>query len=325
MSFPLVFHSFLRSEVRIASILPSPLEKTVFTFHQLHRYCRFFKATQLVNRHISSHNSNPIVYGTALDFIASQSTAISFGLNIALVIKCAEDILGEYKKLSDAYNTLQSAIACEFPPRVFVKEVGIHLPPPLFALKFRLLRAQKQITIIIKALAVFLKQIFHLSLALCDAELLCRNDPYMKLYACTELACKWSTYFDGLRRDLFVLNEELENRKELIERLLKTLNIPSGDLKKLEELKVIANEIAPYGRPIHEVAKDAMRSFYRTGKITPIDLSVDLPKKIPPGYSSRGPAWRGEAIDEKTLSSPMQEKAHPFFNSLLKLFRTSKK
>ncbi len=94
---------------------PPFLHQTVAIFGKLHLYYRTFKQVRLFNKAAKNPaRGHPAIYGAALH-LAGDYTSIGYAVNVALITKCTEDLLREYREVSQAYLHLVDAVRWQYP------------------------------------------------------------------------------------------------------------------------------------------------------------------------------------------------------------------
>lgn len=319
-----VLRLVIQEELAIEHPFPPILETAVELLRKVHPYYRYYRRNQIGHKaNKTPLKGHPAIYGAALHLLHDYTQIGAYAVNLALITKCAEDLLFEYRQLDDHYHQLIESIHWKYPlyhPIQWKYEKGeegqVGSSPLYFVLECHAMRLVQQIMHITScALAVF-KQLFKLSMCLCDAHLLFNNDPHMYHEACTDLVAKWDHYVNELKTNQNQLVQEIENRQALANRLLKHLGI---DHKSISFIAQLNDKIKKWMKDnealltdIYHVAEETLDTIYVKGKITPlhIDLTAVHAAKPKIPYSRFAP-WAGQAVVIINDSSPVQS---PFKN-----------
>lgn len=308
----------IQEELQADRHLPPFLDEAVELFRKAHMYYRTYRHVQIdQNAYKDPSKGHPAVYGAALQLLGDYTTIGSYAVNIALVTKCAEDILKEYRQLDDDYQRLCEAIDWQYPLYHYVewkkeeKEsqeiISPYLPLMWQTQTMDMIRQILKITRC--ALDVFW-QIFKLSMCLCDAYLLCNDDPQIRYEACTELVAEWDLYQSQLQEDQKRLVEEIERGSELADRILTHLGVQDDSTSIVSQLKEKIEEFAEEAKDtlddMYNVAEETLDTIYVKGKITPLHINLTaINAAVPKVPYSRFPPWGGREM-AISISAPSE-------------------
>lgn len=308
----------IREELKADYPLPPFLDQTVDLFRKVHIYYRTYKYT-LMHEKASKNKSkgHPAVYGAALHLVGDYTSIGSYALQVALVTKCTQDLLQEYRQLSESYQKFRHTVKKQYPIYQHVewkKEKIVSkatLSPSLYlTLRVRIIGVMRQMLKITRCTLEIFKQMFKLSMCLGDACLLFNKDPQMRYEACTELVAKWDQYQNQLKDDKKLLAEELEKSSELADHILKKMGVKKDSTFIIDELKKTMESLSEESDglldDIYAVAEETLDTFYVKGKITPLHIDLALGKLAPPALPyGRFPPWAGQKV---VLDTPARTK-----------------
>jgi hypothetical protein len=315
----------IREEIGIQQ-LPPFLDQTVEVFNKVHLYYRTFKqATFLRKAAQDPSKGNPAVYGAALHLLGDYTSIGSYAVNVALVTKCAQDLLQEYRNLSVDYNVLCQTIKWQYPLYYPIewkrgKPDAQSILSPSFYLSWHVqeMGFVRQILKITRCALHVFWQLFKLSMSLCDAYLLLNGDSQARYEGCTELIAEWDNYQKHLKESQKFLMKEIEKGSQLADRILEHLAIKNNSSSILAQLKPIIQGLKIDSQTSHDLFETFQETWdivYAKGKITP--LHIDLaegtaaPSTLPHG---RFPPWAGQQVE---LIKTKTENSAPFnINSL---------
>ncbi len=308
-----------------ADQFPPFLNEAVELFSKAHLYYRNYKQIR-INQNAARDPSkgNPAVYGAALHLLSDYTTIGSYALNVALIIKCTEDLLREYRQLGEDYHTLYHTIDWHYPLYYAVEwnqeaKKTHPLSPSLSLLwQVQIMGWVRQILQITRCASVVFWQMFKLSMCLCDAYLLLEKDSQTRYEACTELVAEWDNYQTQLKEDQKLLVEELDKGYELADRILTRLGANKDSHFIIDQLK---QKIGKFAEGTEEVLEDfydrveeTLDTAYIKGKIAPLHLNLDEGNAAAPTLPySRFPPWAGQPI----VIAPPAKFLHPSLDSAL--------
>lgn len=291
-----------------SDLLPPFLDVSIELFSKAHIYYRIYKQTRM-NQNIARDPSqgNPAVYGAALQLASDYTTIGSYAVNIALVTKCTEDLLQEYRRLSEDYQRLRHTIDWQYPlyHSVDWKRKGNSnrlLSPSLSILwQIQIMGRVEQILKIIRCALDVFWQLFKLSMCLCDVYLLLDGDSQTRYTACTELVADWNDYQNQLKEDHKCLVEELEKGCDLADRILTRLGIEKDSDFIIDQLKQeigkCAQETEQVLENLYDRADETLDTVYIQGVITPLHINLTEGSATAPILPyDRFPPWAGQAI-----------------------------
>lgn len=306
----------LREEIQENYSLPSFLDETVDFFRKAHIYYRTYKYTKIhENASQDSSRGHPAIYGAALQLIGDYTSIGAYAINVALVTKCAQDLLEQYRLLGKDYQKLCQAVNWQYPlyyPIEWQKEKKTSsevLSPSLYLnWQVHIMGWIRQIQKITRCTLDVFWQMFKLSMCLCDAYLLFNDDPQTRYIACTELVAEWDQYQDQLKENQKRLAKEIEKSRPFIDHLLEQLGIEKKSSFIIDQLKetfeTISEATEDVLEDIYDVAVETVDTVYAKGKITPLHIDLAegnaIAPALPPG---RFPPWAGQTV---TLAPPAQ-------------------
>ena len=302
----------VEEQVQTWNHFPDLFTKGVTFFQKARIYYRSFKHIQYQKEAVENpQKGNPAVYGAAIDFIAQFHSITECALYIALIVKFTQDILLEYKNLKDQYEQLRSTWKNEYPFHRTVTWpshrshliLSILFPPSAsLAWKMRLANTVHKIKHMTHTLWAILCQMFKISMISCDVYYLLKGDLAIRYEACTELVAKWDDYKDFLKGNEKVLLEKLEGKKEIATRLFTKLGISETIVTVTEKLKALfTTEIPSTSGALNHLSdalKQARKSVYVKGKITPFEIGIPQQDPIfPRTHPYRYPPWGGQTLE----------------------------
>jgi hypothetical protein len=303
--------------------LPPFLDQVVEMFSQAHLYYRTSKQARIFNKASEdSLQGHPAVYGAALHLVGHYTSIGSYAINVALVTKCTEDLLREYRQLSDDYQALCQAFTWQFPLYEPIEwkqgrtDAQAQLSPSLSLFsQIKIVGFIRQIHKINRCTLHGIWQSFKLSMCICDAHLLLNGDRQARYEACTELVAEWENYKKQLKEDKKRLLEEIEKGSTIVDRILQKMGTTENTSTLLKNLKqkigVLANVSESLIDHLYEVGGDTLDSVFVKGKITPLNIILAVkkaPLNLPQG---RFPPWGGQEVE--AIATPDAE------NSILDL------
>lgn len=315
--------------------LPPFLDKAIELFSKAHIYYSTFKLIEILDKSSKdSSEGNSAIYGAALHLVGDYTSIGSYALNVALAIKCTEDLLREYRHINGSYQTFCHAVKWQYPIYHSIEwkqntkdeHAQSVLPPSFYLLRqVQIMGFTKQILKIIQCALDVFWQAFKLSMSLCDAYLLLNGDSRARYEGCTELIADWSKYKKQLKEDQTRLLEEIEKGCGLADRILNHIGatkdssfVIAGLKQKIEKLAENAGEVV---EDLHDVAEGTLDTIYTPGKITPLRINLAVVKKAIPPALPRGrfPPWGGDQVvlsDLKNLTDSSQSSGSNFLSSI---------
>lgn len=300
-----IVQEVIREEVQVNSYpLPPFLYKAADLFNKAHIYYRMYKHAKIYeNAAKNPLNGRPEIYGAALQLLGDYTSIGSYAVTVALVTKCVEDILQEYRQLSEDYQEFQQAISRSYPlyqPLDWKRGKKIsQIPvPPSFYLYWQI-KVNGRIKQLIKVIQCTFKvfwQTFKLSMCLCDAYLIFNNDPQTRYEACTELMANLNHYWKQLKENQKRLLEEIENGCKLADHILIRLNLKKDSTFIIHQLKGKIEEFAEKTfKNIYDVTGETLDTFYTKGKIVPLHINFSKNNaKLPLIPLGQFPPWGGQ-------------------------------
>ncbi len=316
--------------------LPPYLDETIKLFHILHLYYRTFKQVRLFAKADKNPlKGHPAVYGAALHLIGNYTSLGSYAIHIALVTKCAEDMLREYRELSQTYRRLKEAIRWQYPiyqpvewKRKTPKTVQRLLTPSLYLFwRVRSMNIVRQVFKIIKYASLVLWQTFKLSMCLKDAYLLLNGESQAQYEACTELVGEWEEYQTQLKENQGCLLEEIGKGRSLANRILTRMNatktLPFILEALAQQVKKSAGQVKGLLDDAYAVGEEVLDSVFVKGKLTFLNVNLEEGQAIPFILPlARFPPWAGQRVD--IIIAPPKEKvdrlAAPMINKPIQNF-----
>lgn len=312
-----ILRDSIQEELQLDQPLPPYLDETVELFRKVHIYYRTYRHIQIhQNADQDPSKGHPAVYGAALQLLGDYTTIGSYAVNVALVTKCAEDLLKEYRQLDDDYQRLCEAIEWKYPLYHHVewkeekKETQNLFSPYLtVAWQTQSMEIVRQILKITSCALDVFWQMFKLSMCLCDAYLLCNDDPQIRYEACTELVAEWDQYQSLLKEDQKRLVEEIEKGSELADRILTRLGVQDDSTSIVNQLKEKIEELAEEAEEtlddLYNVGEETLDTVYVKGKITPLHINLTaVNAEIPTFPYSRFPPWGGREMSLSVSQPP---------------------
>lgn len=322
--------STIREELQTDHPLPPLLDLTIDLFRKANIYYRTYKFALIHNKASKDPSKgHPAVYGAALHLIGDYTTIGSYAINVALVTKCTQDLLLEYRQLSKSYQKFWHTVQRKYPIYQHVEwkrenKSSYALLSPSLHLKMhiRMMDLTKQIRKITRCALEVLKGMFKLSMSLSDAYLLFNKDPQMRYEACTELVAKWDEYQSQLKEDGKRLAEEIEKGSSLADRILKKMGMKKDTTFIIDELKqtmkVAAEETKEVLDDAYNAAQDAIDAIFVNGKITSLQINLAEGKSAAPALP-RGPfpPWGGQRmiLDHSESSKSPAKRTKGLLNS----------
>lgn len=289
------------------SQIPAILDHAVDLIGKAHLYYRTYKQILILDRaNRDPAQENPAIYGAALDLLADYTSIGFYAVNVALITKCAEDLLREYRQLKNDYLLFYQAITWQYPIyRSIAWQCGkteVQFSPSFHLFwQTQVMGLINQILRITCYALLVLKQTFKLSMVLCDARLLLKHDPQARLEACTELISDWRKYQTQLKEEQRRLLEEIEKGSLLADRILQHMGLTRNSAYIISGLKnrveVFAQDVKESLDDLYEVGEETVDTFYVKGKITPLHIDLSEGKAAPsPIPRGRFPPWAGQEV-----------------------------
>lgn len=295
------------------SPLPPLLNPTLGILCKAHLFYSTYKLGSSIQKPRKPLEGNPAVYGAALLFTADYAP-LGYALNIALVAKCAQDLLRGYRQISLSTEKLINVIRSRYPVYHSVewreekaKRSRFFLPSTYYIRQLQITRLIAKIQQIFAHLRSILWQTFQLSMAMADAYLVLTGDQRARFYSFTELVADWDKYRTELENDKKRLLEDIQSQTNVADRILKEIHAPKsceaviGQLQT--ELKKESESEEGLLNDLREAFFDTVKTFYVPGKITAmrIDFSEGkaAPAALPPGQY---PPWGGQKMKKVTTA-----------------------
>jgi hypothetical protein len=297
----------IREEINIDQ-LPPFLDEAAELLSKAHLYYRGYKQMQ-INQNAARNPSkgHPGVYGAALHVVSDYTTIGAYAVNLALVTKCTEDLLREYRQLSEEYQRLCHTIDWQYPlyhPVEWKREAKNtqSLSPSLSLLwQVQIMGWVRQILKITRCALVVFWQMFKLSMCLCDAYLLLNGDSQTRYEACTELVAEWDSYRNQLKEDQKRLVRELEKGCDLADRILTRLGAERDSSFIIDRLKQkiekFTGEAEEVLAGLYDRGIETLDMAYIKGKIAPLHIDLAESTAVAPALPyGRFPPWAGQAV-----------------------------
>lgn len=290
--------------------LPPFSNEVLSLLSQAHIYYRTYKYEKISQKASKDPSQgHPAVYGAALQLLGDYTSIGSYAINIALVAKCTENLLGEYRQLSESYQKLCQTTDWQYPiyhPIKWKQETKTPqnlLSPSLFLTwQIQAMGWMNQILRVKNCSLDVFRQTFKLSMSLCDAYLVLNDDPQMRYAACTELAANWNGYLNQLKENQKYLLEEIKKRSDLTDRILSELDAEEDSSSIIDQLNAefkdfLAEQAEKMLEDIQDVAEETLDTFYVKGKITPLHIDLTEGKNATPALPhGRFPPWTGQTV-----------------------------
>jgi hypothetical protein len=309
-------HQTVFEQAQIDYQIPPCVEPITKIFGHAHRFYRVFKYDRLLQHANQQGRGHPAVYGAALHLVGDFTTWGAYALKVALIAKCAEDLLHQYQNLHLSFCRLKSTIDQRFPhspPDLFkssIPQKNVYLSPAfqlqissqVILLKYRLLN-------IFNACLEVLIETFKLSMCMQDTYLLTQGNPQAQYEACTELVGDWDRYFSQLQNDTLYLKEQIFKKKELTNRILTKLETDRNAEKILRHLDLMNPQSPPSSTPstwntVAEAIGRTTDAILPAGRVSAIHIDLgegqDFVPALPP---ARYPPWGGQIIHHPTPSA----------------------
>lgn len=286
-------------------------------FSKPYLYYRSFRFLSFIQQPQDVPTKNAAaIKGAALHLLSDFTTIGNYALQIALIAKCAEDLIQEYRKLGDCYQQLRQTVYWQYPSYEPIKKKEISaLPPWLILRKKELQSLIGQMRRIIQAVGEILRQGCRLSIRLYEAYLLFNGDQQVQYEGCVELIAEWNRYQDQLQNNYQRLIEELQKGSKLADRIFIRLGKPAKTEEIIEKLRQSFNHIgnisSDWIKDCKQAAVETLDSVYIDGKMTPLHINFQFKPKSPHSLSLSFPAWAGQQLPKPPPSSPMS----PIFSS----------
>lgn len=319
--------------------LPFFLEEATGLFQRAHLYYRSFRQVKIHEQAAQNPlQGHATIYGAALHLLSDYSSIGGLAIQIALVTKCTEDLLKEYRCLNENYQMLCDALTVQYP--VYQSLNWTEQTPPFGCVvsssfylrwKIKMIRFTSRLQRIIQCLGLVFWQCFKTGMVLCDAQLLLTHDSQARFEGCTELVAYWQDYQQQLEDDRDLLLEEIEKGSELFDRILNKLGISMVD--STSALSQLKQEFQELEEPIQEIwddmsyiAEETLDSIYIPDKITPFHIDLSIGKAQDPALPDGiYPPWGGECIEIEAKEDLTMDKPPLTQNQLFSLSMKSLK
>lgn len=276
-----------------------PFQRLVSILREPYSCYRSFRFTALFQGSRGGPSQNAaFIQGIALHVLGDFTKIGSFALRIILAVKCAEDLLEEYRKLGDCYKKLQQTLSCQYPAYELISKKQISILPPFLLLRQRELQGViEQIGKVTRAVLDMNAQGLRLGMRLYEAYLLFSGDPQTRFEGCVELVAEWDRYQELLKKDCRRFMEELQKKSGLADRILSHLG---QEIKTEGIIKMLQEAFDKIG---NNWLKDGKEAFLKTldsvfpvgGKMTPLHIRFSPgSKSSSPLPSSPFPTWAGQ-------------------------------
>lgn len=296
----------LIDQLHIEYPIPPLLDDVIQIFFKVHMYYKAFQFAYISQEAgINPLQAHPAIFGAALQLLGDNTTIGALAVNAALVVKCAEDILQEYRELMDAYQNLCEVFNWSYPTYEHVtvlkdsQELHGIIPPFIYLFWYgHCVSFLTQLEKMIIAAAIAVSRIFRISMCQYDAYLLFIGDTQARFEACTELVADWSRYREQLLTDTSFLFDKIEQSSAFADRIFERLGVKSTSSTFLAELR--GQAASWQDSKEMEIVKDVLgisiNSVYLEGK-NPLTFTPQL--RDHQGHVSilpedRFPPWGGE-------------------------------
>jgi len=299
--------STVKEEADRSYHVPWPVHTISRFFESCHHVYWSFKQYRWFRNHDRTQG-NPVVYGAALHLISSCSTTIENAIKIGLVAKCATDLLFHYRKVHEAYQNLGHAIRGKYPHSPRWQWSCLHngsylllVPSLALSLKIYTTKWLEAVSKVLICTGRLFKEMFELSMRSRDIYLLTQSDDLARFRAYSETFAEWDEYRKKMGENTQFLQEELDKRKELADRIMQKIGLES---RSANFLAMIAQAIGRTTYAVVENGAEFLEPIFTSGKITPITFAVDIPHtpELPPG---RYPPWIGHVPMPKPEGAPL--------------------
>lgn len=308
--------------------LPPLVTSSVNAFTTAHLYWRSIKYYQIVRKAEQREKAvegNAVVYG-ALIYGASQTSDVAkILLKIALVAKCAEDVIQCYSKVHKAYKNLKKAVSLPYP--IYEKSKWSKQPQRL-PFSQQMQRTQEQFLQVVSCMSLLVQELFELSMRLRDVYLLSKQDSLTQYTACVEGIANLNKYWSRITKDSMFLMNELKKHDKWARAIVD--KVPENSV--LTKLKASLDQISPHmprnSKEIVRAAEEFVEPIYIPGKVTSMRLTFNDPIHQPTLPARRTPPWSGKKVVKaskqkpKTESITMQKALQAITKNPKKLFHT---
>ncbi len=294
--------------------LPVFVHQTIDLIGKGHLYFRAYKYGKTYEKS-SLHplKEHSAVYGAIFHLLGEMTSIGSYAVTVALITKCAEDLLQGYRNLNEDYQTLYQKIHCQYPIDQPLKwnrkglQSILFSPSLILVWQVQIIEKSRQILKIARCASRVLWQLFKLSVYVCDARLLLNDDPQTRYMACTELMHDWERYQAQMEENQQRLIEEIQKRSVLADRILYQLGLSRNSAVILIEMRKKFLGFISAKKEIFEdisyAAQETLNTVYIKGKITALSINVRNRKSnvLP---SQPFPHWGGQQIKETSSTIP---------------------
>jgi hypothetical protein len=282
--------------------------QALLLFGRAHLYYRSFKWIRWSSQSPpGSAQIHPAIYGAAIQTLADTTNIGNYALNIALIAKCAADLLDDYYRLGQSYQRLRETIRHQYPVYSLVLkspstslQPGVVIPAWLIVQQIRLMQMWRQVCKIMQCVLDVCWQAFQLSVHLQDSYLLFQGDAQTRYEACTEIAADWDRYKNQLGDSQTRLIEEIQKRSHLIDSILSRLGQPTQSAEMIRTLQqrvqTFTNDSRTLITDLTGAATTALRTIYIPGNITSMSLHfTTLSAQNPTLSTQRFPDYGGSS------------------------------
>lgn len=303
--------STVKEEANNSYYVPWPIHSVSRLFENCHHVYWSFKQFRWFRNSDSRDRTqgNPAVYAGAVHLLTGCSTTIENAVKIGLVAKCATDLLSRYRQVHVAYQSLGNAMWGKYPHSPRWKWSCLHngsywLFVPSLALSvriysFKLLDATSRVLVCTGRLFV---EMFELSMLSRDIYLLTQGDDLTRFRATSEAFAEWDNYRKKISQNTQFLQEELDKRKNLTDRIMAKVGLES---RSANFLTIIGQALGRAAETAAESGAELLDPIFTPGKITSISFAVET-AHVPELPAGRYPPWIGHVPMPK-VEGPKQQ------------------
>lgn len=298
----------IRESSQLRYPLPAALHSTVNLFKTANIYWWSFKYYQIVKKAEEREKiveGNPVVYGALIHGISQYSDVADYLLKVALVAKCAEDLLQSYRNLHKAYKEFSQAIHLKYPvyqkqKLIEAKESSSFPSASLFMdVHLKKIKYSEQILKIITCTGQLIQEIFVLSMRLRDVYLLSQQDSLAQYSACVEGMADLNHYWKRISQDSIFLMNQLKKHDKLtkliVDKIPENTHLPA--LKTL--IGKMTSHLPQNSAQFINAAEEFFEPVFTPGKVTALTLTFNKPKHKATLPARRSPPWRGQKVKQK--------------------------
>lgn len=282
--------------------LPSFITSALDVLKKVHLYYWTFKDYKIFQQANARNRDqgNPIVYGIVLHGLSDYNLC----LKIALITKCAEDLLNQYKQVHEAYRKLTHTIYRKYPKyrkykwEQLSQDYKPELSPSLYlTVKIQGMNLLVYLSRIFDCVTVLCTEVFKLSMDMTDTYLIANGDALAQQRGYIHMVANWNEYQARLSNNNSALLETISKTQALTDKILTKLNI---NKRSIDFIHFMQNSMGQAIRHIPravEVAEEVLDPFINVqGAIVPIELGFDQQQVAPTIPPATYPPWTGQGI-----------------------------